>query len=88
MKVTVLGLPEPRQGVTAAKDRPRYERHAGLSSIEANLKKARAKRNQWDREVNWLEGLLEKRQAEVEAGEWPYPPEPERPWPPPKAEPA
>lgn len=66
--VRVATVPEPA-GIPYRDDR--YAAHASPASIRVYLAKARHQQARAERVVAWLEDLLARREAEVEAGIWP-----------------
>lgn len=55
---------------------PLYAEHASPENIRAAIKKARANRDRWQREVDGLGRLLDTRLGQIDAGTWPATEEP------------
>lgn len=52
-----------------------FAEHASPDSIRAEMAKARATRDRWQRHVDSLARLLDTRLAQIEAGTWPTTPD-------------
>lgn len=48
-----------------------FAEHASPEAIRYQLGQAQAARARWDRRITWLTGLLDERNAQIQAGTWP-----------------
>ncbi|MFE3583717.1 hypothetical protein [Streptomyces vinaceus] len=48
-----------------------FTRHASPDAIRAEIKKARANRDRWQRRVDEMARLLDTRLGQIDAGTWP-----------------